>query len=292
MQYIDEKRLQNAFSEKFGPFSLPHPLSLVSSPGLLPLRSQKPPVSARQSLCRILQTPERRFDMIDPHALTELSASFPTISVRRTFLKGAGLAGLGCLLSGTASARSAFKPGKGEPRVVVGSGVARTPCARSLAVSGAALGDLPDEWLERNGVRAREYQAYLGRMGLRSIDPAQVIAAHAKKRGSVWNSIPEKRSWRSMAYVLKVTDRIAAEMGVGDVEVISAYRAPAYNARCGGRSGSWHQANVAVDVKFPVRASRVTATARELRNLGLFRGGVGGYWNFTHIDARGQNIDW
>jgi hypothetical protein len=29
-----------------------------------------------------------------------------------------------------------------------------------------------------------------------------------------------------------------------------------------------------------------------MRNCGLFRGGVGGYGGFTHIDTRGQNIDW
>lgn len=96
-----------------------------------------------------------------------------------------------------------------------------------------------------------------------------------------------------MGYLLKVVDRVAREMNVSEVEIISAYRSPAYNARCSGaRTGSWHQANIAADVKFPVRASKVTATARELRNLGLFKGGVGGYWNFTHIDARGQNINW
>ena len=96
-----------------------------------------------------------------------------------------------------------------------------------------------------------------------------------------------------MSYVLRVIDRIAKEMNVDQVEIISAYRSPGYNSRCrGARAGSWHQANVAADVKFPVRASKVAATARELRDLGLFRGGVGGYWNFTHIDARGQNINW
>ncbi len=40
------------------------------------------------------------------------------------------------------------------------------------------------------------------------------------------------------------------------------------------------------------RGHTVTAVARNLRDLGLFRGGVGGYWNFTHIDTRGQNINW
>ena len=96
-----------------------------------------------------------------------------------------------------------------------------------------------------------------------------------------------------MGYTLRVADRVALEMNVSEVEIISAYRCPAYNAHCeGAKSGSWHQANVAVDVKFPGRASRVAAAARNLRNRGLFRGGVGGYWNFTHIDSRGENMDW
>jgi len=41
-----------------------------------------------------------------------------------------------------------------------------------------------------------------------------------------------------------------------------------------------------------VRASLVTSTARNLRDRGLFKGGVGGYWNFTHIDTRGENMNW
>ena len=138
-----------------------------------------------------------------------------------------------------------------------------------------------------------DYLRYLNSLRLTRVDPAQVIAAHAKSKGSTWNSLPPKAWWKRMGYTLKVVDRIAVEMNVSEVEIISAYRNPAYNARCAGaKSGSWHQANVAADVKFPVRASKVTAMARELRDLGLFKGGVGGYWNFTHIDARGQNVNW
>ena len=128
---------------------------------------------------------------------------------------------------------------------------------------------------------------------MQRVCPKQVIETHAKSKAGVWNSLPPKSWWKRMGYTLRVVDRIALEMNVNQVEVISAYRAPAYNAHCpGARSGSWHQANVAADVKFPVRASVVTSTARQLRDLGLFKGGVGGYWNFTHIDARGVNINW
>ena len=157
----------------------------------------------------------------------------------------------------------------------------------------AALPDLPEEWSARNGAARRRIFPLPQSLKLQRVCPSQVIESHAKAKGSVWNSLPPKAWWNRMGYVLRVVDRIAREMNVNQVEVISAYRCPAYNAHCAGaRAGSWHQANIAADVKFPVRASQVTSTARELRDLGLFRGGVGGYWDFTHIDARGENINW
>jgi hypothetical protein len=152
---------------------------------------------------------------------------------------------------------------------------------------------VPEEWAQNQGSSLPEYSRYLTNLRLRSISPQQVIEAHAKSHGSIWNALPPKTWWTRMGYTLRVADRIALEMNVSEVEIISAYRCPAYNAHCeGAKSGSWHQANVAVDVKFPARASQVAAAARNLRSRGLFKGGVGGYWNFTHIDSRGENMDW
>ena len=202
-----------------------------------------------------------------------------------------GLAGLGILASSATA--SAASPGKGSasvPKITVptSSGAVSRPAVRF-----AALPDLPEEWSVNNAALLSDYLRYLNSLKMQKVCPQQVIEAHAKEKGGVWNSLPPKAWWNRMGYVLRVVDRIAREMNVNQVEIVSAYRAPAYNARCpGARAGSWHQANVAADVKFPVRASQVTATARQLRDLGLFKGGVGGYWNFTHIDARGQNINW
>lgn len=206
---------------------------------------------------------------------------------RRGVLGTLGLAGLGVLASTAVS--SAASPGKApKVSVPVSSGA-----SAATAVRYNTIPDLPEEWAVRNGAAAAAYLRYLSSLKLQSISPSQVVEAHAKQKGSVWNTIPPKAWWNRMGYVLKVVDRIAREMSVNQVEIISAYRAPSYNAHCAGaRSGSWHQANVAADVKFPVAASKVTKMARELRDLGLFKGGVGGYWNFTHIDARGQNINW
>lgn len=194
---------------------------------------------------------------------------------RRRILSGLGLAGLGCLFAGASSSASAAE-------VVIRSGRGKS---NKL--------NLPKEWLKRNRY-ADAYHRYIESLKLKSIDPAQFIASHAKERGGVWNTLPPRDSWRRMGYVLKVVDRIAKEMNAKDVEVISAYRSNAYNARCrGAKKGSWHKENVAIDVSFDkIRASKVTKTARELRKLGLFNGGVGGYRNFTHVDARGYNADW
>ncbi|MBK1814714.1 hypothetical protein JIN84_03760 [Luteolibacter yonseiensis] len=217
---------------------------------------------------------------------------FPEISDgligRRQVIGGLSLAGLGLLA--TSATAGAFTANAG-PKVTV-----RGPVATSAApqmTQRIDLSDLPPDWARNQGSLLTEYTRYINNLKLKNISPAQVIKAHAKNKGSIWNTLPPKMWWTRMGYTLRVADRVAQEMNVTDVEIISAYRCPAYNAHCeGAKSRSWHQANVAVDLKFPISASKVASTARNLRDRGLFRGGIGGYWNFTHIDTRGENIDW
>ena len=155
------------------------------------------------------------------------------------------------------------------------------------------VGGLPAEWLKREGSNVKNYAKYLNSLKLKNISAQQVISAHAKKRGNTWNTLPPKKWWKRMGYTLRVVDAVSSSMNVGVKEVVSAYRSPAYNARCAGaKRRSWHQANVAVDVKFHTGARNVTAVARNLRDRGLFKGGVGSYSSFTHIDTRGQNVNW
>lgn len=208
---------------------------------------------------------------------------------RRSVIGGLGLAGLGLLVSST-SASAASSSSRSAPKVTV-----QTQARPSIRPDSPRidLSGVPEDWARNQGSLLPEYSRYLTKLGLKSISPQQVIEAHAKSHGSIWNTLPPKAWWTRMGYTLRVADRIALEMNVREVEIISAYRSPAYNAHCeGAKSRSWHQANVAVDVKFPMRSSLVAATARNLRSRGLFKGGVGGYWNFTHIDSRGENMDW
>ena len=207
---------------------------------------------------------------------------------RRKVLGTLGLTSLGI-------AASAITAHAATPRVSISTNERRKPTIAAVASVTQSEGraSVPQEWIAMNGATVNEYYKYLSTLKMQRVSPRQVIEAHAKNKSGVWNSVPPKTWWKRMGYVLRVVDRIALEMNVSQVEIVSAYRNPSYNAQCAGaKANSWHQANVAADVKFPVKASDVTKTARHLRDLGLFKGGVGGYWNFTHIDARGENINW
>jgi len=153
--------------------------------------------------------------------------------------------------------------------------------------------EYPADWVKLEGRVLTEYIKYINSLKLKNISTHTVVNAHAKKRGSVWNRLPPKNWWNRMGYTLRVVDCISSAMKTPVKDIISAYRSPEYNARCAGaKRGSWHQANVAVDVRFHTSARNVTYAARKLRDRGLFKGGVGGYASFTHIDTRGENINW
>jgi len=215
---------------------------------------------------------------------------------RRTALGTLGLAGLG--LAATSGSASAFLfKDKTPPVVAVKSSTLSAASAPAIksgnAVQAASFQGIPGEWAALQGSLLVDYTKYLSSLKLQRLTPQQVIAAHAKQKGSTWNKLPPKAWWARMGYTLRVVDRIAVYMKLPVEEVVSAYRCPIYNSQCeGAKIGSWHQANVAVDVKFPVAASQVTALTRTVRDRGLFKGGVGGYGSFTHIDTRGVNINW
>ncbi len=223
-----------------------------------------------------------------PYSAPNFPHSHSLQSIHRRGVLGIfGLAGLGMLASSSTAIALPSKKDRGAlPRV-------SAPTSSSVKNDTNCHLDLPEEWNHRHGGPASKYLRFLNTLNLKRVCPKQVIENHARAKGPVWNTLPPQTWWPRMGYTLRVVDRIALEMNVSKVEVVSAYRNPAYNARCpGAKSGSYHQANVAADVVFPVRASKVTATARDLRNRGLFNGGVGGYRGFTHVDTRGKNANW
>jgi hypothetical protein len=204
---------------------------------------------------------------------------------RRRVLGTLGMTGLALAASSTHADAFINRRKNEAPVVTVDSGQASSSARVDLS-------QLPADWVRLQGRNLHSYAAYVDSLKLRTIRTQDVLAAHARQRGGVWNQLPPRQWWRRMGYTLRVVERVALEMNEPVSEIVSAYRSPAYNARCGGRRGSWHQANLALDVRLVSRPSRVTAVTRNLRDQGLFKGGVGSYRNFTHIDARGENINW
>ncbi len=152
--------------------------------------------------------------------------------------------------------------------------------------------DIPTEWMERFGASLPDYVQYLHRLRLKNVSVKAIIQPQFKKRGKVANVLPPKEAWKNMVPTLRAVDRLATVLDEPVVEVISAYRSPAYNRSCGSNGSSQHLRNTAVDLRFNSSPRVVSKVARELRDKGLFLGGVGRYSGFTHIDTRGRNADW
>ncbi len=152
---------------------------------------------------------------------------------------------------------------------------------------------IPDEWVKKKGTDVLRYANYIKGLKLKNISPYAVLKPHFKTRGSISNSLPPRYMWKRLGDTLKVLDRLAYELNSPVKELLSIYRSPRYNRSCGGRSKSQHMENRAIDVKF-TRVSSYTAArkAKQLRDKGYFKGGVGTYSSFLHIDTRGSNATW
>ncbi len=171
-----------------------------------------------------------------------------------------------------------------------------TPAVARSLYSGSAnldVRELPNEWVRRQGSELHAYARYLSALRLRHITVQQVIASHAKRKGSIWNNLPDRENWRHMSETLRVADEISVRLGTSVKLVTSAFRSPSYNARCpGAKPNSCHKENVALDLKFHASTWAVARAARNIREEGKFRGGIGRYTGFTHVDTRGYNVDW
>lgn len=160
--------------------------------------------------------------------------------------------------------------------------------------SSKPVAGIPSSWVRLKGTNVYRYANYIKGLRLRNITPRMVLAPHFKTRGNVVNSLPPRSQWKKMGPTLKVIDRMASEMGLPVRYILSAYRSPRYNAAVHGRSRSLHMANQAVDVVFHGTTSRHAAhVARYLRDKKRkFKGGIGTYSSFVHIDTRGYKADW
>ncbi len=136
-----------------------------------------------------------------------------------------------------------------------------------------------------------EYLSFLAGLGLRYISPREIVRPHKNYRKGVRNNIPPKSLWENIGPTLVLADTLRNELGV-KVTLLSVYRSRAYNNVVGGASRSQHMLNKAVDLKFDCPSEEAFALAERLRSEGVFKGGIGWYPGFIHVDTRGHDATW
>jgi len=137
------------------------------------------------------------------------------------------------------------------------------------------------------------YAEFLENLNLRYLAPHEIISPHRRERNGIANVLPPRKYWRRMVPTLKMADELRHRLGVKLLYITSAYRSPEYNAECPGASpGSYHTRNLALDLVYDCPSEMVMDEARKMRAEGLFRGGLGLYKTFIHLDTRGRNANW
>lgn len=153
-----------------------------------------------------------------------------------------------------------------------------------------------DPAVERKGRSLRyedEYREYIDGFGLKSIRAEDLIRPHRNITRGVKNELPPKRYWNRIRKPLQIAEALQEELGVPLKRINSAYRSPKYNAACpGAASNSYHTRNMALDLVFDCSPKEAARAVKKLRSRGDFKGGLGVYSSFIHIDCRGRNANW
>ena len=148
-----------------------------------------------------------------------------------------------------------------------------------------------NESLEANS----EFVEFMSALGLRFFSPSEfLVMGGGNQSGSCAgkNGTPPKALWPNIVATARLLDRLRAELGYS-IRITSAYRNKPYNTCIGGEPGSFHMKFNATDFQADGGSPRAWANKLlELRQQGVFTGGVGLYPTFVHVDTRGYNATW
>ncbi len=220
---------------------------------------------------------------------------------RRRFLQSSGTVALGALSTVLAGRKLFRVPTSGAP-LVSAPGLPGSP--HPLQSGPVPESDIPaPALLPPDPVAPAEplrpltgegdYAGFLASLDLRHLSPGEIIMPHRGVVGGIANELPPEKLWKDLAPTLRVADELRERLGAALVRVSSAYRCPRYNLKIPGAvRNSYHTRNQALDLVFACPTDKVVAMARRLRRERFFRGGIGIYPYFIHIDTRGYNANW
>lgn len=136
------------------------------------------------------------------------------------------------------------------------------------------------------------YTAFLKGLRLRHFSPNEITWYAFQVRKGVKNSLPPEELFPNIIPTLWVLDQFREQYGK-PVRITSCYRSEPYNVAVGGARWSQHKVNRACDIQVSgMSPTRVFNALKKMRDGGSFRGGIGKYKTFVHIDTRGNNATW
>jgi uncharacterized protein YcbK (DUF882 family) len=137
----------------------------------------------------------------------------------------------------------------------------------------------------------REFQSFLDRNNIEHFTAREVLFLGASNAWLKLNTVPDPSLWPNILPALSAADELRRRLG-RPLQILSAYRNPAYNRAIGGARNSQHTQFRALDLTAKVPIPELAKLAKQIRAEKLFTGGIGIYPGFIHIDSRATNADW
>lgn len=134
------------------------------------------------------------------------------------------------------------------------------------------------------------FQRLLDKWGVTDFKAAEFFYRGASDDRLQLNTDPPVELWLNMEQTAKVLQEARRRLGKS-IRITSAYRSPAYNKRIGGVSNSAHVRFNATDLVSESPA-KLYLLLMDMRREGIFKGGLGLYRSFVHMDTRGNNATW
>ncbi|TPI31500.1 DUF882 domain-containing protein [Mesorhizobium sp. B3-1-6] len=141
-----------------------------------------------------------------------------------------------------------------------------------------------------------KFVSFVEQLGLRSITADELLFQGGQNQsGSCQglNTYPPEELWENIAPTAAVVDKLRNDLAQ-PVHLLSIYRSPAYNSCIQGSAAhSQHMQYKAIDfVMDGGNPASWSARLKAYRASGIFKGGIGVYRTFVHVDTRGSNADW
>jgi hypothetical protein len=127
------------------------------------------------------------------------------------------------------------------------------------------------------------FQHFLDRHKIVSFSAKEVFFLGASNSWLKLNEPPPRVLWPNILGALNAAQEIRNRIGI-PVQIISAFRNQAYNRAIGGAAKSLHTQFRALDITARIPIPELWRVAKQVRDDGIFSGGIGRYPGFIHID--------